>query len=151
MSSYQLSLTVAPAARSARANPCQPTPHWQELDAAKQANEKHKFLETSKMESERSLLELRQRNDQMMQEVQNLKTQLTSLQQQASQDAANAAAMQTKISSMELASQLQVKHLESVTAQEASLKKVCLLKIEQERGGGYVTGHAQYWSYGTDA
>ena len=116
----------------------------QELDAAKQAHEKHKFLETSKMESERSLLELRQRNDELMQEVANLRTQKTSLQQQASQDAANAAAMQTKISSMELASQLQVKHLESVSAQEASLRQVRLsmFKRDAERGGGCVTGHA---------
>lgn len=116
----------------------------QELDNAKQAHEKNKFLETSKMESERSLLELRQRNDELMQEVQNLKMQITSLQQQASQGAANAAAMQTKISSMELASQLQVKHLESVSAQEASLRQVRLsmVKRDEERGGGCVTGHA---------
>ena len=76
------------------------------------------------MESERSLVELRQRNDELTQDLQDAKTQIASLEQRVSQDAANATAMQTKISSLELASQLQVKHLDSIAAQEASLKQV---------------------------
>jgi|NorSeaMetagenome_1021524.scaffolds.fasta_scaffold151762_1 FtsZ-binding cell division protein ZapB len=81
------------------------------------------------MESERSLVELRQRNDELTQDLQNAKTQIASLEQQVSQDAAHATAMQTKISSLELGSQLQVKHLESISAQEASLRQVRSLLV----------------------
>ena len=44
-------------------------------------------------------------------------------------EAADATAMQTKISSLELGSQLQVKHLESISAQEASLRQVWPLLV----------------------
>ena len=104
----------------------------QGLEMAKRVKERQEHLEMTKMENERSLLELRQRNDDLREEINHKDMQLALLEERVSHDGSTIEDLKTKIVGLESASQLHIKHLETVTVQESSLKEE-LKAVQQDK------------------
>ena len=102
---------------------------FQELNAASCLIEKQKHMEQSKIESERSVVEFRKRNDDLMEEMRHKEQQIAALEERVSNEGSSNGEMKGKISSLETAAQLQVKHLESILLQEAGLRKVSTVTL----------------------
>jgi len=95
----------------------------QGLEMVKRVKERQEHLEMTKMENERSLLELRQRNDELREEIHRKDMQLALLEERVSHDGSTIEDLKIKIVGLESASTLHIKHLETVTVQESSLKE----------------------------
>jgi chromosome segregation ATPase len=80
-----------------------------DLAEAKRQRERLRLVEESKLESERSVAELRKRNDELEKEVET--------------KAKHVAHLEEKTTSLEAAAKLQLRHLESVTNHESDLQR----------------------------